>query len=536
MTLNDYAQTISYSEKMKYLKGLSEDDFRDKIIRPLFLRSGLKDGRDCCGVNEAGKDAIFYSTDPLGLREIYAVQTKIGNLNLGKTPANNLCETITQLITALSTKITLLENKQKVFPNKAILCTSGKINDAAKTHICEEVKNSNISFMDIEDIIPKIDDLMPEIWCDIDVDLFPYLRALKRSIEHDTQLFTRGDLISASLPPVTISDKSFVSLSANRLTIKKKKIKGEIKDIPEFEDLSVTKLLNHKEKLILLLGEAGSGKSTSLLRMVYILCERVELGGTNFPIPIFFRAEEIFKNKDKSLLDLCIERGKEIANAKNSPISTKDLNEGLLFIFIDGLDEIADLVGQEIIIEKAVNFIEQYPNCHLIVSSRPSKFIDKIKYMNKFTQFTLSPINYQQARKIIERLNKKGKSLPIEKSTEFLRRIQDVHGLELNPLIVTVFAASSDYSKRDIPANITELFKKFTEQMLGRWDSTKGLSLQYQAILKDFILPGSVSQSVKLSVEFLLNIFKSFKNHAELFILSQAIYTNIILPHTKICA
>lgn len=66
--------------------------------------------------------------------------------------------------------------------------------------------------------------------------------------------------------------------------------------------------------------------------------------------------------------------------------------------------------------------------------------------------------------------------------------MERIHGFELNPLLVTVFAATTDYSKQDIPANITELFKKFTELMLGRWDEGKGLELQYQAPLKDFIL------------------------------------------------
>jgi len=66
--------------------------------------------------------------------------------------------------------------------------------------------------------------------------------------------------------------------------------------------------------------------------------------------------------------------------------------------------------------------------------------------------------------------------------------LQNVHGIELNPLLVTVFVATSDYTRKDIPANITELFKKYTEMMLGRWDSTKGISQQYLAPLKDFLL------------------------------------------------
>ncbi len=69
-----------------------------------------------------------------------------------------------------------------------------------------------------------------------------------------------------------------------------------------------------------------------------------------------------------------------------------------------------------------------------------------------------------------------------------LRRLDNIHGMELNPLLVTVFVATSDYSRQDIPANITELFKKFTEMMLGRWDSSKGLAQQYHAPLKEFLL------------------------------------------------
>lgn len=69
-----------------------------------------------------------------------------------------------------------------------------------------------------------------------------------------------------------------------------------------------------------------------------------------------------------------------------------------------------------------------------------------------------------------------------------VRKIQDVHGVGLSPLLVTVFVATSDIARKDIPANITELFKKYTEMMLGRWDLSKGLSQQYIFPLKDFLL------------------------------------------------
>lgn len=487
MNLKEHAATVSRFKKERYLRQLSEDEFRDRIVRPLLLRRGLKDGRDYCGPREAGKDAIFVAENALKMLDIFAVQTKKGHLNLGKKRSTNVVEAATQLTTALHTSIILLATREKRTPNRAILCASGKINDNARIFICEEVKDPNLLFLDSDELIPLIDDLMPELWCDIDVDLFPYLRNLKRSIERDTQLFTKGELISADLPPVAASDDSFIPLRVFRYVLKAKTIQGKPQQIPEVESFPITGLLTRKEPLTLLLGGAGSGKSTGLLRIAYMLCEKAVAEGQRQPTPVFFRAAEIASHKDNSLLDLCIARGQEIGGTQKSPISSQDLESGLLIVLIDALDELADIDAQRLVVAKTVDLVNQYPKCRAIIASRDYQELNSIDGIAPFTQFNITPINYKQALKIIERLHKK-ESLPISESSEFLRRIQDVHGLELNPLIVTVFAASSDYSKRDIPANITELFKKFTELMLGRWDTKKGVGLQYQAPLKDFVL------------------------------------------------
>ena len=90
---------ISRFRKERYLRQLSEDDFRDTIVRPLFLRLGFSDGRDLCGPNEAGKDAVFTEVDRFGVTTIVAVQTKKGNLHLGSTASQNVISAITQLKT-----------------------------------------------------------------------------------------------------------------------------------------------------------------------------------------------------------------------------------------------------------------------------------------------------------------------------------------------------------------------------------------------------------------------------------------------------
>ena len=91
-------ENISRFKKDRFMKSLSEDDFRDRAVRPLMLRSGYKDGRDLCGPNEHGKDAIFITIDPFGLSTVIAVQSKKGNLNLAGTTQRNLIDAITQVI------------------------------------------------------------------------------------------------------------------------------------------------------------------------------------------------------------------------------------------------------------------------------------------------------------------------------------------------------------------------------------------------------------------------------------------------------
>ena len=59
-------ENISRFKKDRFLKSLTEDDFRDRAIRPLMLRSGYKDGRDLCGPNEHGKDAVSSRKTNLG--------------------------------------------------------------------------------------------------------------------------------------------------------------------------------------------------------------------------------------------------------------------------------------------------------------------------------------------------------------------------------------------------------------------------------------------------------------------------------------
>jgi hypothetical protein len=485
--LTEYAATVSEFKKLRYLKELSEDEFRDRVVRPLLLLRGMKDGRDLCGPHEAGKDSIFVSENVLGQLDVYSVQTKRGSLNLGRKATQNIVEATTQLKTALATSVVLLRPiRGRVSVNRAILCASGQINPAAREYIVEQVANPNISFLDADDLIPDIDALMPQLWFDIDANLLPYIRAFKGSIENGSQLFTRGELAAANLKPVVTSEGSFVPLRIYRFVLKGKSRRGRTEQQPEVVDIPITSLLSASANLLLLLGGPGSGKSTALLRMAYLLCEKVESSDAPTPVPVFFRAQEL-TSPGETLIDAIFTRMREISGRNEAPITSKQLDDGLVTVFVDALDELPDKQIRQAVASRILQFSKSYPKIKIILSSRPYQRIEDVPALSHFTEFSIAPMTYKEGHRILERFQKAG-SLPLSKAGEFLRQLQEVHGLELNPLIVTVFAASCELSRRDVPANITELFKKFTEQMLGRWDESKGLASQYQAPLKDFVL------------------------------------------------
>jgi len=224
-----------------------------------------------------------------------------------------------------------------------------------------------------------------------------------------------------------------------------------------------------------------------LRRLAYSIAEKALTETDVKAIPVILKSTTIDRSDEgDNLLKLITQTTLEYTDSNTPCLSDDDLNKGNLLILIDSLDEV-DSPKRSAIVSKILDFHKRYPQCRIVVTSRNYSSIINLPELRDFVRFNISPINLKQAQKLVERLSR-GKSLPVDKANEMLRQLNEIHGLELNPLLVTVFVATSDYSRRDIPANITELFKKFTEMMLGRWDQKKGLSQQYQAPLKDFLL------------------------------------------------
>lgn len=480
-------ENISRVQKDRFLLFLSEDVFRDRVVRPLFHRQGLKDGRELCGPSEEGKDTLFISVDELGMQNVYEVQTKKGSITLSSKASQNLVNAVAQLRTALETTVVLLENRQKVHPAKVFLCASGTISDKARRHILDEVKDERIVFMDRDDLIPKIDEHLPELWLGIEAELTPYLRAVMQAVDDSSSNPSTGEVLPSDVAPAAATDTMFVPLQVHRTTIAIEKSHGKTMQVPKIVRISLRSLLKRRSKKLLLLGEAGAGKSTCIRRLAYTIAKDAMGNLEDFKIPVILRATGIWRDKTKSLLEACLDETKRMASPHKPAFSVQHASDGRLVVLVDALDELPDDSARESVLELVSEFSRDYPDCLVIVSSRDYAFVKTLVRLAEYEHWYIEHIDFRQAEQILERLQR-NKPITLDARQEIMRRLQDVHGMELNPLLVTVFAATSDFSRKDIPANITELFKKYTEMMLGRWDASKGLDQQFYAPLKDFIL------------------------------------------------
>lgn len=476
---------LSHDSKRQRLAALTEDQFRDEVVRPLFMLQGFRSYRDVCGQDEEGKDCILLKDAEFGAIQLYAIQTKSGKLNMTRKASENIETAITQLRTALNTAVPLLSPPRMQKPDVVYLCCSGNTNTAARRHIVEALHDSRLRIMDADDAIQAIDQFYPTFWLNISHYKRRYLEAFRERL---LNLSDAVFLSSGSDPHVLpFAEEAYVSQRLFRITTQITVKHGHISTDPKFEELDDNKLLSSGHELAFVTGEGGSGKTT-LLRRLALVSTDSSLSATDVDscfLPVLIRAQDLLH---VDALDQHVdEAARRISGWEESGLDKEDFEKGRLVLLIDALDELAYPTA----IDHALSLIEvfraEYPRCRVVCTSRPLLQVRNSATKLDAPLYDIVEFSIKQAGRIIERVST-GDQTGHVAATEALRRLQDVHGMKLSPLLVTVFAATPNFHTSDIPPNITSIFRKFAALMLGQWDQQKGLSQQYEWDVKHRIL------------------------------------------------
>ena len=240
------------------------------------------------------------------------------------------------------------------------------------------------------------------------------------------------------------------------------------------ESFDITTALEKYSKIVVL-GDPGSGKSTSLKYLAYEICANRAINSLlGSYVPIFIRAAEFanyYNDTGHTLSEYIIE------NTKYGSLFSNSLENNSLLVLFDGLDEINITNLRHGIVERLHSFIAQYPELRIIVSSRIVGY--KETHLNSyFTHFEVDKFSDEQIQAFlinwfssISSASDNNKQKALDEANELIssiRRNDSVYKLAGNPLLLTIIALIY-YQGKKLPEKRASLYDIATSTFLDNW-------------------------------------------------------------------
>ncbi len=427
------------------------------------------------GVDELGKDLIILKEDKFSTEAI-GVVVKVGSIKAGTLGdvdrlkekvssvisvkgGRKLSEIRSQIEQALDHPAKLKDLYREIEVNRVYVVLAGEISIQARDRLNAELDKKVIVY-DIDWLINKFSSDYPQVFFDgISID---FLFSLIADLEKKHMYSKKGKNLSDYFVEPLISEYEF-PLDFDTKTIstilRKKKI-------PFLQLKSVIQ----KRRKILIIGEPGCGKSAALGKLAIDAYKEVLDTITRkeqkkvIEIPLLVQAKDLVDIKDsQDLIDHFL--GKEEIRGRFT----------ICALFVDSLDEAAPS-DRPVIIGNIIKIGAEL-SCGLIITSRRIDAIDN--GLSNFERFELLPFEIGQAIRLVQKIID-NKSL-IEAIKDGLHRIE--HDIPFFPLSLMLLVDLVE-DRKEIPASITELYDRFFDIALGRWDKDKGIEVLFEYIIK----------------------------------------------------
>ncbi len=405
------------------------------------------------GTKEMGADFVVERNDP-AIREVH----HIGVIVKAEKILQNFSE-VERQIDECRVRRFIRQGKQEVRLQEVWVVTSKSISQNAKDKINDKFSTQKIHFFTSEWLVDLIDQHYSYYWHQLPNATGSYLASLAQTVAE----------INAQSSVIHVPGHSgkYIELDVEAASEETYKRNGP----PPSRRLVNLKDEVLANKITIVEGEMGAGKSSLARHLVTHFAGPTAFKETNV-LPIYQSFTTYLKSSGASLEE-------RLKAAVGEPCYQEAEAAGVIYLLVlDGVDEAtADLEKAEAEITDLVADVRSQTRVHVLLTTRPFKLLENIPDLNRTgKRYRVRPLT---TGKLIKFLQEVCNQVNLPKSLyQDLAKSDLFKQLPHNPIAAALLSTLLAQKSTDLPSNMTELYSKSIEFMLGRWDERKGLSTE----------------------------------------------------------
>jgi hypothetical protein len=458
------AQALSFTMRKEIIASMPEVELHSCIERLLMEMDPNSLIEVTHGKDEYGKDLVMVRRDAFD-QTVIAIVVKRGDIR-GKTKGT-IDEIKSQIDQAVRHPAKLKTITQPLSVSKVWVMLAGELGTNARERLLQEVSFRDVTSFDLKWLVERFTEFYPQVF--FEGKVMDFLQSQIQKFETKHMFSSRGKNLSDCFidPSVTaISFPKHFNVEDIKESVRTIVQHTRKKQLPF---VSLRSLID-RGKHIILAGEPGTGKSLALSKIAVDLykdsAKEITKGNPHrqIDVPVLLAASKLldYQNENELLQDY---------------ISDSSIRERyrIKVLLIDGLDE-APAEDRQAVIGHAKKIADDL-KCSLIVTTRP---IDLVRTTpTGFEQYELLPFDMSQAISLFNRFIDNTQILQaLQEGMQQFRSHITMTPLSLLMLIETVERHS------EVPASITELYDRYSDEILGRYDRDRGITVLFEYLVK----------------------------------------------------
>lgn len=462
---------LNVQEKLKFIQNKCKELELFPDLKQLFKDMGFCNVEITHGNTEYGKDLVFCDLDQRFKEEKwFAVIVK--NKAASQNDFLPTGEIGTQILNAFTIPFKNTKGDEKIISSVIVVINgkvSGNATEVIKSHYTP-VQKANIQVWPYQKLCEMLDEYCKE----------SFLNNIEPHISHyqSAQIKELSEIASNSIYDLIIKDINDIFVNVQTTYTKEaNRVNNYVnfsQDDEKFykkEDIEGSNEILDSQHNFIIHGIPTSGKTLFL--------KRIGIKALSNPIinnAVFYIELDKINLEKFDIQKIIEEKYFEITSEK---FKVEEFEKTVLLF--DSIDFISDTKIKEEIVNKIEEFSTN-KKFQIVIATRDLNFFKSKNLFSEFKETELLPFNFGQALQLVKKIIPDNEA----KTSSFLEAIKDNlldSSIQKTPLALTLLAVlyRDDYvDLKELPANIFELYNKFTDIYLDRWDVSKGIAQQYK--------------------------------------------------------